>query len=187
MRKFAISLVALFGLLGCKQVDVSLPVPVRISGTVEVDDSTTSFSDTAFILSEILGEEIRERIEEAGVVTIDLESVVLVVSSSGCADTTSVEGEVMVGLASQLFDTDTLASMENMYPNEVLGDTLKVQLYSPGVEILNNFAQAALEGNPEALGLIVQGATNYPPVDFDMEIIVTFTVVVVREMMSIGL
>jgi len=187
MRKLIVVVVVLSALVGCKKVDVLFPIPIRIAGTVEVDDSTATFRDSTFIPSSLLGAEIRDRAEEAGIEGVYLESVVLVVERSGCSDATEVDGTLSVSLQSQSSRVYVLGKMDPVYPNQVVGDTLRPDLDSAGVRILNEFTQDALNGGSEIIKVIVSGTANRARVDFDVTVVVTFTLVVIREMTSIGL
>lgn len=185
MRKLVISLAILLGLLGCKRVDVSLPIPIRISGTVTVEGSDSLFVTMIAIPADTLGTEVSQQAEEAGIIAVDLESVVLVVSRKGtdCA-ADSIRGNVKLSLGIQP-DTLKLASVTG--DNLTEGDTLNVTLDSEGVDALNRFAYNSLEEADEILVVMVEGTAAPTPIDFDLEIVFTFTLVVVREMLSIGL
>lgn len=185
MRKIAIFLVVVVGIAGCKRVDVSLPIPVRLKGTVTIDGPAPDFSEGIAIPADILMAKMPESIEGEDELTVSLESVVLVVSRNECQVNTLVEGEVDVSSAVHVVPS-RLALVESMNLTEVLGETVHVQLDSVGVNILNGFAQNAIEGSGGYIGVVVAGTASSSPVDFDIDVILTFTLVVVTEMMSIG-
>jgi hypothetical protein len=187
MQKMIAAFVVMLSMIGCKTVDVSLPIPVRISGRVTIEGPSPDFSRTVLIPAQILSDGISEHTEEGEEMVVDLESVVLVVSRNDCAENTVIEdGLVRIGLGVQI---DSLASVQDLNLTEVLGDTLRARLHSAGVGTLNTFARNTLAGGNDILVVVVDGTANPPPppnIDFDIDVVFAFTVVVVREMTSIG-
>ncbi len=185
MRKIAMLLVAVVGITGCKRVDVSLPIPIRIKGTVTINGPTPDFSEGITIPVDTLVAKMPESIEGEDELTVSLESVVLVVSRNECQVNTFVEGQVNVSPEVHVVPK-RLALVESMNLTEVLGETVHVQLDSAGVNILNGFAQDAIEGSGGYVTVVVAGTASSSPVHFDIDVILTFTLVVITEMMSIG-
>lgn len=187
MRKIVIVLAVVLGTVGCKRVDVSLPIPIRLSGTVTIKNPAAAFSGADTIPGQLLAEGISEQTEAGEDVVVELESMVLVVSRNDCAENTVIqEGWVGIDLGGQ---QDSLASVEDINLTDVLGDILHVNLYSGGVATLNTFAGNVLAGGNDSLIVTLDGvASPSPPpdIDFAVDVILTFTVVIVREMTSIG-
>jgi len=187
MRKITATLIVMLGVIGCKSVNVSLPIPVKIAGRVTIEGPSADFSDTVLIPSYLLSDVIGEHVGDDEDIAVELESVVLVVSRDNCAENTVIEdGKVSIGLGVQV---DSLASVEDLNLTDALGDTLRVRLYSSGVATLNAFAGNTLAGVDDLLVVVVDGTANPEPppdIDFDLDVVFTFTMVVVREMTSIG-
>ncbi len=184
MRKLILVFAVVLGVVGCKTVDVSIPIPIRVSGTAEFHGSEVLYVVFG-ISTATLGAEISEHAEEEQEIVIDLESVVLVVSrkGTGCQADSIKNGEVKVNLGSEP-DTLKLASVAGR--TMAAGDTLSVELDSTGVNTLARFTRKAIEGSSEILTVVVDGNADSAPVDFDLKVIFTFTLVVTREMTSIG-
>jgi hypothetical protein len=188
MRKTMIAFAVVLGAVGCKTVDVSLPIPIRLSETVTILSPVAAFSGSAVISGQRLWDGISEHTEAPEDALVELESAVFVVSRNDCAENTVIQsGDLRIGLGAQL---DSLASVEDINLTDVLGDTLRVHLYSGGVATLNTFAGSVLAGGNDSLRVELDGVTTPSPpteiLDFDVDIIVTFTVVIVREMTTIG-
>ncbi len=190
MRKVAVALILVTALAGCRRVQVSFPIPVRLSGTVTIDGVDPVFADSVIVLADLLASDIDESTEEddSTGIGVDMESIVIVVSRNECQENTLVEGHVDVRLEGG--DPKLLATITRMNLTDVFGDTLNVDLDTAGVNLLNQFAQDAMEGIGSDLWVIVEGQANPgppPDIDFDLDVVLSFTLVVSREMVSIGL
>jgi|GEM_PF-2746506 len=188
MQKIVMALAVILGGVGCKRVDVSIPIPITLSERVTIESSDASFSGAAVFPGQRLWEGINEHTEETEDALVELESAVLVVSRNDCAENTVIQrGDLRIGLGVQL---DSLASVEDINLTDVLGETLRVHLYSGGVATLNTFAGSVLAGGSDNLAVALDGVTAPSPptdaLDFDVDVILTFAVVIVREMTSIG-